>query len=88
VLFAKIVLPGIDVSIIDEEPRERLLISIYDTIIDVKKTTTNHASYTEENLNAHIVVKHMQIDNMFATSNEFKVMFTPVRYLDREKVDL
>lgn len=48
-LEAKVELPGVNISIVDEEPKERLLISVYKIDVDFKqRVTTKKPHFTTD----------------------------------------
>jgi hypothetical protein len=56
---ASVNLPGIEISIIDERPQERLLLSIYEVRVNAdihSKTSTNHV-VTDQDI--RLSIKHM-----------------------------
>ena len=83
-LDAKVKIPGVFISIIDEEPKERLLVSVYkiDLHFEQDTATKNLEVYTEQRID--LSIHHVQIDNMFARKSEYKVIFSPTKCLDRD----
>ena len=86
-LDATIMLPGVYISIIDEEPKERLLISVYKIDLHFEQDIITKKPNVTTEQRIELRIHHIQIDNMFARKAEYKVMFSPLKKLERSETE-
>lgn len=77
-----VLIPEIQVSIIDEDPKELLLLSIIGINMSFKQNTKADLVHVTVDRKIEFDIVHVQIDNMHRRTNEFPIIFCPVRPFD------
>ena len=80
-------LPGISISMIDESPKERILLTLFglESKIDYETKLDDSEKYVETILGFELKINHMQIDNMFCRGAEFPVIMCPSKLLEEHE---
>jgi hypothetical protein len=78
---AKINLPGFSISIVDDDPKERLLISIMEIDLLATYETIPDEKFTETAMGIELKITHIQLDNMYCRGAEFPVIICPKKVI-------
>ena len=70
-------MPGFSISMIDETPKERILITLFGIETKIEYETKPDDKFIETILGFELKVNHMQVDNMFCRGAEFAVIMCP-----------
>ena len=82
-LFFSLSLPGVTVSIVDNDPKELLLLSILGIDANFEKRCNIHRSLISTDLYIRLEVNHIQIDNM--QDKSFPTIFGPSKMFSKKE---